>query len=145
MAAKRPPQQPRWQVPEEELRWRFSRSGGPGGQHANTADTKVSLSLDLTRTTMLTAESRPRALRRLGHRLTDGVLTVEVADSRSQARNRDIARERLLALLTEAAAPPPRPRRATRPSRAAKERRLHAKQRRAEVKRGRGRSRRCEE
>ncbi|ASU83506.1 aminoacyl-tRNA hydrolase [Nocardiopsis gilva YIM 90087] len=124
---------------DSELRWRFSRSGGPGGQHVNTSDTRVALSLDLTATTALTDDQRRRALRRLEGRLVDGVLTVTAADSRSQARNRDLARERLTAVLAEAAAPGPRPRRATRPSRSAKERRLNSKRRRAELKRTRAR------
>ncbi|MDA8369862.1 MAG: alternative ribosome rescue aminoacyl-tRNA hydrolase ArfB [Nocardiopsaceae bacterium] len=126
-------------LPEEELRWRFSRSGGPGGQHVNTADTRVSLSLDVASTTMLGPRQRERALERLADRLVDGVLTVTVSDSRSQARNRDIARNRLAELISGAIAPGPRPRRATRPSRASKERRLNAKRRRSELKRSRSR------
>nr|WP_246422101.1 alternative ribosome rescue aminoacyl-tRNA hydrolase ArfB [Nocardiopsis mwathae] len=124
---------------DEELRWRFSRSGGPGGQHVNTSDTRVSVSLDLTATAALTGEQRERALRRLEGRLVGGVLTVTAADTRSQARNRELARQRLAVLLAEAAAPGPRARRATRPSRGAKERRLGAKRRRSDLKRTRSR------
>ncbi|CAM3985079.1 alternative ribosome rescue aminoacyl-tRNA hydrolase ArfB [Nocardiopsis rhodophaea] len=124
---------------DSELRWRFSRSGGPGGQHVNTSDTRVALSLDLTSTAALTEDQRQRALRRLEGRLVGGVLTVTAADSRSQSRNRELARERLTAVLAEAAAPGPRARRATRPGRAAKERRLKSKRRRAELKRTRAR------
>ncbi|GAB3205975.1 alternative ribosome rescue aminoacyl-tRNA hydrolase ArfB [Marinactinospora thermotolerans] len=126
-------------VPEEELNWRFSRSSGPGGQHVNTSATRVSLSLDLTSTTALSPTQRERALERLAGRLVDGVVTVTVQDSRSQARNRELAVARLAELLGEAAAPPARPRRGTRPSRAAKERRLDAKRRRSQVKRSRSR------
>ncbi|GAA3727119.1 ribosome-associated protein [Spinactinospora alkalitolerans] len=126
-------------LPEDELRWRFSRSGGPGGQHVNTSDTRVSLSLDLSATAMLSPEQRDRALRRLQRRLADGVLTVTVQAYRSQARNRELARQRLTALISEAIAPGPPRRRATRPSRGAKERRLDAKRRRSDLKRSRSR------
>ncbi|MEY9212898.1 aminoacyl-tRNA hydrolase [Thermobifida halotolerans] len=122
---------------EDELVWRFSRSSGPGGQHGNTSDTRVSLSLDVTTTAVLTEAERERALRRLGARLVDGVVTVTAQDFRSQRRNREVARRRLAALLSEAAAPPARGRRPTRPGRAAKERRLREKRHRSALKRTR--------
>ncbi|KUP98546.1 alternative ribosome rescue aminoacyl-tRNA hydrolase ArfB [Thermobifida cellulosilytica] len=128
---------PAVELREEELVWRFSRSSGPGGQHVNTSDTRVSLSLDVTTTAVLTEAERERALRRLGPRLVDGMLTVSVQDFRSQARNREAARQRLAALLGEAARPPARGRRPTRPTRAAKERRLREKRRRSALKRAR--------
>ncbi|GLU45900.1 alternative ribosome rescue aminoacyl-tRNA hydrolase ArfB [Nocardiopsis ansamitocini] len=124
---------------EDELMWRFSRSSGPGGQHVNTSDTRVALSVDVTATVVLTDAQRERALDRLASRLVSGVLTVTAQDSRSQQRNRELARERMAALLTEAAAPPARARRATKPSRGAKERRLQGKRRRSDVKRSRAR------
>jgi ribosome-associated protein len=122
-------------VPESELRWRFSRSSGPGGQSVNTADSRVQLSLDVASTTALGPVQRARALERLAGRLVDGVLTITAAEERSQLRNREAARERLAAILAEAIAPPPRVRRPTRPSKAAVERRLAAKKRRSRVKR----------
>jgi ribosome-associated protein len=123
------------EIPEKDLRWRFSRSSGPGGQGVNTADSRVQLSLDVARTTALGPAQRARALERLGDRLVDGVLTVTASEERSQLRNREIARERLAAVLAEAIAPPPRKRRPTRPTRAAVERRLADKKRRSRVKR----------
>lgn len=126
-------------VPAAELRWRFSRSSGPGGQHANTSDTRVSLSLDVARSRAFGQVRRERILERMSGRLTAGVVTVTAEEHRSQARNREMARERLAALLAEAMAPPPRGRRATRPSRAARERRLSAKRRRGDLKRSRSR------
>jgi ribosome-associated protein len=122
-------------VPERELRWRFSRSSGPGGQGVNTADSRVELGLDLTTTTALGPILRARALERLADRLVDGVLTVTASEHRSQLRNREAALERLADVLRTAIAPPPRRRRATRPSRAAVERRLADKRRRARTKR----------
>jgi ribosome-associated protein len=122
-------------IPPEELGWRFSRSSGPGGQSVNTADTRVELSFDLAASAALPQRLKDRAMTALEGRLTDGVVTVVAAEYRSQLRNREAAAERMAGLLTEATAPPPRPRRATRPSRAATERRLADKQRRSETKR----------
>ena len=125
-------------IPASELRERFSRSSGPGGQSVNTTDSRVELSFDLEDSTALPAVYRDRALRALAGRLADGVLTVTASETRSQLRNREAAAERMSALLTEATAAPPRPRRPTRPSRGARERRLAAKRRTSERKRLRG-------
>lgn len=125
-------------VPETQLRWRFSRAGGPGGQGVNTADSRVELSLDVAASTAFTAEQRDRVLARLAGRLSDGVLTVVAAEHREQLRNRNAARRRLAALLRDALAADPPPRRPTWPSRSARQRRLDAKRARGEVKRLRG-------
>jgi ribosome-associated protein len=122
-------------IPPDELAWRFSRSPGPGGQSVNTAESRVELSFDLARSDALPADLKERALRALEGRLAGGVLTVTASENRSQLRNREAAAERMSELLTEATAPPPRQRRPTRPSRAARERRLASKQRRSEIKR----------
>jgi ribosome-associated protein len=124
-------------IPGGELRERFSRSSGPGGQGVNTADSRVELSFDLARSPSVPAYLRERMLDRLAGRLVDGVLTIAASEHRAQLANREAARERLADLLRRAAAPPPAPRRATAPSRAAKRRRLDAKRRRGEVKRNR--------
>ena len=122
-------------IPERELKWRFSRSSGPGGQSVNTADSRVELSLDITSTTALGPVQRSRALERLRSRLVDGVLTVSAQEERSQLRNREAARERLAQIMSEAVAPPPPRRRPTRPHHRAVERRLADKKRRAQTKR----------
>lgn len=124
-------------VPSAELTERFSRSGGPGGQSVNTADTRVELSFDVRRSPALPPHLKTRALARLRTRLVDGVLTVTASEHRSQLRNRAAARDRMLDLLRDAVAPPPPPRRATRPSRGARERRLTAKHERGQLKRSR--------
>jgi ribosome-associated protein len=124
-------------ISASELRWRFSRSSGPGGQGVDTTDSRVELSFDLARTTSLPSALRDRALDRLAGRLVDGVLTVVAAEHRSQLRNREAAHSRLAAILADAIAPPARRRRPTRPSKAAAERRLAEKRRRAEIKRQR--------
>jgi ribosome-associated protein len=121
-------------VPERELRWRFSRSSGPGGQSVNTADSRVELSLDLTTTTALGPVQRVRVLERVAGRLVDGVITVTASEHRSQLRNREAALERLAGILAEALAPPPPRRRPTRASRSAIERRLADKRKRSTTK-----------
>jgi ribosome-associated protein len=123
------------EISEAELRWRFSRSSGPGGQGVNTTDSRVELSWDLEATTALRPALKERARERLGNRLVDGVLTVVASEHRAQLRNREAALERLADLVARAIEPPPPPRRATRPSRGAKERRISAKKRRGEIKR----------
>jgi ribosome-associated protein len=124
-------------LPAAELRWRFSRSGGPGGQSVNTTDSRVELSIDVAATTALGPVLRERALQRLAGRLVDGVLTVAASEHRSQLRNREAAQARLVAVLAEAIAPPPRQRRPTRPSRRSQERRIAEKKRRGQIKRTR--------
>ena len=120
-------------VPAGELIERFSHASGPGGQGVNTADSRVQLSLNLATTTALNDKQRERALSVLGDRLTGTLLTITAAEHRSQRRNRTAARERLAHVL-RAALTPPTPRRATKPTRASKLRRLADKKRRGEVK-----------
>lgn len=129
---------PRWTIPAGELRERFSRSSGPGGQGVNTADSRVELSFDLGRSPTVPADLRHRMSARLAGRLVDGVLTIAAGEHRAQLSNRDAARRRLVAVLRMAAAPPPRVRRPTRPTRGSQERRIAAKKRRGDIKRGRG-------
>ena len=124
-------------IPGSELHERFSRSSGPGGQSVNTADSRVELSFDVGRSSVLPDWARARITERLAGRLAGGVLTVAASEQRGQLANRQGARARLAALLREAAAPPRRPRVPTRPGRAANERRLEAKRQRSATKRGR--------
>lgn len=124
-------------IPPGELRWRFSRSSGPGGQGVNTTDSRVELVFDLAGSDALTDVQKERAGRRLGHRLTDGVLVIAASEHRSQLRNRQAAEDRLARLLSEAISPLPRPRRPTHATRASVERRLAAKKRRSQLKRER--------
>ncbi|MDT5037712.1 MAG: ribosome-associated protein [Micromonosporaceae bacterium] len=122
-------------IPRTELIWKFSRSGGPGGQSVNTADSRVELRFDLTATTSVPSYLKERALQRLTARLVDGAVVVTASEHRSQLQNRRAAEARLVAILAEAVAPPARARRATRPSRGAVQRRLDDKTRRSVTKR----------
>lgn len=125
-------------IPAGELVERFSRSPGPGGQSVNTTDSRVELELDVARSPRLTTAQRRRALDALGGRLVGGRLVVSASEHRSQHRNRVAARERLADLLRTALAPQP-VRRATRPTRGSKERRLDAKRQRSRTKAARSR------
>jgi ribosome-associated protein len=118
-------------IPLDELEWRFSGSGGPGGQHANTSNTRVELFFDVAGSPSLGPRQRERLLERLGT-----VVRVVVSDTRSQARNRELALDRLRDRLAVALRTP-RARRPTSPSRAARHRRVEAKRRRGELKRQR--------
>jgi ribosome-associated protein len=129
----------RMAIPATELTERFSRSSGPGGQGVNTTDSRVELVFDLAGSPSIPDFLKDRMLARLNHRLVNGVITVAASEFRSQFRNREAARLRLAALLRSGAAPPPATRRATKPSRGAKERRLAEKTRRGNVKRDRRR------
>lgn len=124
-------------LPEAELVWRFSRSSGPGGQHVNTSDSAAEVRFDLAATESLPEVWKERALERLAPRLVGGVISVRASEHRSQWRNRETAAVRLAALLAQATAPPPKPRRPTRVSRGVNERRLRQKKARSETKRGR--------
>jgi ribosome-associated protein len=126
-------------IPEAELVERFSRSSGPGGQSVNTTDSRVELRWDVASSGALGDVQRARLLDGLAPRLADGVVSIVASEHRSQLQNRTAARARLTMLLRDALAPPPPARRPTRPSRAAKQRRLDAKKQRGDLKAKRAR------
>jgi ribosome-associated protein len=117
-------------IPENDLQERFDTPGGPGGQHANRSSTAVTLRFDVAASS-LPEDVRERLTRRLG-----AVVETRASESRSQTRNREIARQRMADLIAGAMVDPKR-RRKTRPTKASKERRLAAKRARSDLKRNR--------
>ena len=126
-------------IPASELDWRFSRSSGPGGQHVNTSDSRVELSWNVADSAALSASQRMLLLTRLGHRLNAGVITIAASERRSQLRNREIALAKLADLVSAGLAPDAPKRRATKPTKGSKRRRLAAKGQRSETKQQRKR------
>jgi ribosome-associated protein len=119
-------------IPAAEIRFRVSRSSGPGGQHANTSETRVEALFDVDASESLTERQKQRVRSKAG-----AVVRAVAQDERSQARNRELAVERLVAKLRDALRVERR-RVATRPTKASVERRLRGKRRRSAVKRSRG-------
>lgn len=125
-------------IPDDELVERFVRASGPGGQNVNKVASAVELRFDVARSPSLPEALRARLLARRDRRLTDeGVLVIQASRFRDQAKNRDDARLRLAEII-RAAQQVPKKRIATRPSRAAVERRITAKKKRGAIKSGRG-------
>jgi ribosome-associated protein len=118
-------------LPLDELEWRFSASGGPGGQHVNTSNTRAEVRFDVAGSPSLGPRQRARLLERLGPEVR-----VVASDERSQLRNRELALERLRSRLAEALRVET-PRRPTKPTKTARERRLEDKRHRSETKRRR--------
>jgi ribosome-associated protein len=124
-------------VPRAELTYRATRSGGPGGQHVNTSSTRVELAWDVDASPSVSDEERARIREKLSNRISgEGLLLLSASEHRSQNRNKEAVTERFVALVRQALVVQAK-RKKTRPSKAAREARLHAKKHRSEVKRRR--------
>ncbi len=124
---------------EDELVFSFIRASGPGGQNVNKVATAVQMRFDVRRSPSLPNDVSVRLQKLAGSKLTlDGVIVITANRFRTQERNRADAVERLVELIAKAAEPPPPPRKKTKPSKAAKAKRVDAKTRRGAIKAGRG-------
>ncbi|WP_207457731.1 alternative ribosome rescue aminoacyl-tRNA hydrolase ArfB [Azospirillum sp. SYSU D00513] len=128
---------PRISLDESELEESFTRASGPGGQHVNKTETAVQLRFDVAASPNIPPDVKARLARLAGSRMTsDGVLILVGESYRSQLRNREDVRERLIDLIRDASVPP-KPRRPTKPTYGSQQRRLEGKAKRSEVKQGR--------
>ncbi len=126
-------------IPGHELETSSSRSSGPGGQHVNKTNSRVTLRWNILESSALNGHQRRRIMEKLGQRVSrSGLLQVDAETSRSQLKNRELAREKLARLVRDALYRPPN-RRATKPTRASRERRLKSKKQRSDLKASRRR------
>ncbi len=121
-------------IPAGELRWRFSRSSGPGGQHVNTTDTRAELRWDIDASGVLSQSQRERIREGAAAHLVGSEILVTASEHRSQMRNRDEAARKLAQIVRAGLAPPPPKRRATKPTKGSIRRHAEAKRRRSQIK-----------
>ena len=121
-------------IPAKELKWRFSKSSGPGGQSVNKTDSRVELVFDIKRSSVFGPFHKQRLLERLQNRCVNGCLNIVASEERSQYQNRQLAIARLANLLQEGLKPPPKARKATKPTRASQKRRVTDKKYRGALK-----------
>ena len=121
-------------IPSAELKWRFSRSSGPGGQGVNTTDSRVELIFDIKRSSVISPFLKQRLLKRLKSKCINGYLNIIVSVERSQYQNRQLALARLKDFLREGLKPPPNPRKATKPTHASEKRRIASKKHKSALK-----------
>ena len=124
-------------IPSKELKWRFSRSSGPGGQGVNTTDSRVELTLDIKRSSILGPFLKKKLLDKLKKRCVNGCISIVVSEERSQYQNRQLALTRLGDILRDGFKPAPRSRKRTKPTCSSKKRRIAAKKRRGALKKKR--------
>ena len=121
-------------IPSKELKWRFSRSSGPGGQGVNTTDSRAEVVFDIKHSSVLGPFHKQRLLKQLESQCINGCLNIVAAEERSQYQNRQLALARLAFLLREGLKPPPKARKATKPTRGSQKRLIASKKHRSALK-----------
>tara|TARA_Y100001970_G_C14054122_1_gene760558 strand:+ start:16 stop:444 length:429 start_codon:yes stop_codon:yes gene_type:complete len=121
-------------IPSNELKWRFSKSSGPGGQGVNTTDSRVEVTFDIKNSSVISPFQKQRLLKQLEKKCVQGCLNIVAAEERSQYQNRQLALGRLSALLREGLTPPPKARKATKPSLSSQKRKIADKKHRSSLK-----------
>ena len=124
-------------IPSNEIQWRFSRSSGPGGQNTNKTDSRVEIIFNIDRSKVLTPFQKWRINNQLKRKIINGSICIIAQDKRTQYQNRQLALTKLASILRDSLKPPSKTRRATKPTRASKERRIDSKKKRGELKRKR--------
>ena len=127
-------------IPANELKWRFSRASGPGGQGVNKTDSRVELLFDIKQSSVIGPFRKQRLLETLNRNCINGRLRIVVAEERSQYKNRQLALARLACILRQGMKPAPRLRKPTRPTSASKNHRIQAKKKRGILKQQRQRN-----
>ena len=125
------------EIPGNEIKWRFSRSSGAGGQNVNKTDSRVEIVFNVSESKTLTSYQKHRILIQNKIKLTNGCICIAVQDKRTQYQNRQLALSRLASILRELLKPPPKKRRETIPTRSSKRKRVELKKKRGELKRNR--------
>ena len=124
-------------IPSNELHWRFSRSSGSGGQNINKTDTKVNLSFNIENSKALTSYQKHQVTKQLNHQIVNSTIKVVTQEHRTQYKNRRLALIRLGILLRKSLKPPPKARKATKPTKSSQRRRLESKKKQGEKKQNR--------
>ena len=127
-------------IPSNELHWRFSRSSGSGGQNINKTDTRVNLSFNIEKSKALTSYQKHQITKQLRDQIINSTITVITQEHRTQYKNRKLALMRLGILLEKALEPPPKARKATKPTKSSQRRRINSKKKHGEKKQSRGRN-----
>ena len=126
-------------IPSNELHWRFSRSSGSGGQNINKTDTRVNLSFNIKNSKALTSYQKHQATKQLNDKIVNSTITVITQEHRTQYKNRKLALMRLGIIIGKALEPPPKERKATKPTKSSQRRRINSKKKHGEKKQSRGR------
>jgi len=132
-------------IPSSELHWRFSRSSGSGGQNINKTDTRVNLSFDIEKSKALTSYQKHQITKQLRDQIVNSTITVISQEHRTQYKNRTLALMKLGILLEKALEPPPKARKATKPTKSSQRRRVNSKKKHGKKKLGRGKKTMLEE